>query len=332
MSGSPHAVPAVITPDAVGLDLDVATLGSRGAAYLIDAAVLVSGLTIIGIAQAFLGGGGFVDGWFGIAVLFLLGMLLLFGYPIGFETMNRGRTPGKMALGLRVVTVEGAPIGVRHAAIRAMAALLELLGSVGAIAILTSFASSRSQRLGDLAAGTLVVRERRGSRAGPQAAVFRVPAGLESYVASVDVRALGAADYAAIRETLQRVDHLPPAISEELTRGLAARLLPRIQPPPPAGVGAPVVLQALAAAIQARRQPVGTPAPTAGTAQPPAPERGAGAGDRGTVTAAAGTPQPPQAEQQPTADQPPQADQSRQAGPPARTEAPSRSTGFAPPD
>jgi uncharacterized RDD family membrane protein YckC len=335
MHGSAGATPAVITPDAVGLDLEVASLGSRGTAYLIDAIVLFVGVSVIGVGQALLGGGGFVDGWFGIAVLFVLGMLLLFGYPIGFETMNRGRTPGKMALGLRVVTVEGAPSGFRHAAIRAMVGLFELLGSFGAIAILTSFSSARCQRLGDLAAGTLVVRERRGSRSGPQAATFAVPRGLESYVASVDVRALTPADYATIRETLQRIDLLPPPVRDELTRGLAEQLLPRIQPPPPTGVAPAAFLQAVAAAIQARRQPVRSgpsaaswtsTAPrasaTAASVPPPSPSTagstpGPGSPDTAGATGATGATS--------AGDEPGPATPSPDPDPP-------RAIGFAPPD
>jgi uncharacterized RDD family membrane protein YckC len=344
MNGSPGTGPAVITPDAVGLDLEVASVGSRGTAYVIDALALITGLILLGIGQALLGGAGFVEGWWGIALLLVLAMLWQFGYPVGFETMNHGRTPGKMALGLRVVTVEGAPIGFRHAAIRAMTGLLELLGTFGAIAILTSFTSSRSQRLGDLAAGTLVVRERRGSRSGPQAATFRVPTGLESYVASLDVRALTPADYAAIRETLQRVDHLPPEVGGELTRGLAARLLPRVQPPPPAGVDAPVFLQTLAAAIQARRQPArpavsgasaasfqvpASPGVPASQSAPPQRAGAAPAGSGRDTSRPAGEPS--------TATGPGASSTSSAPAPsptmrPAATDVPPHATGFAPPD
>ena len=321
MHGSVGAGPAVITPDAVGLDLEVASLGSRGTAYLIDAVALVTGLILIGIGQGLLGGAGFVDGWWGIAALLVLAMLWQFGYPIGFETMNHGRTPGKMALGLRVVTVEGAPIGFRHAAIRAMTGVLELLGSFGAIAIITSFASARSQRLGDLAAGTLVVRERRGSREGPRAARFEAPRGLESYVASVDVRALTPADYATIRETLQRADHLPPAVREQLTRGLAAQLIPRVQPPPPTTAEATLVLQALAAAIQARRQPAPSPASRA----PAAPAFVAAPGPPSASTPAAGRARAPPDDATSPRETP------RPSAPPDERTSP-RGAGFAPPD
>jgi uncharacterized RDD family membrane protein YckC len=98
----------VVTPEAVLLDLDTATVGSRAVAYLLDLAVLGIGYTALGIATAILGGGGFVPGWVGITLLLLLVFAWQFGYPIGFETLWRGRTPGKAAMGLRVVTTEAA--------------------------------------------------------------------------------------------------------------------------------------------------------------------------------------------------------------------------------
>lgn len=250
----------IVTPDAVGLDLQIATLGSRGAAYLLDVSILLVVLFLLLISQALLGAAGFVPGWWGIAVLLLLAFTWQFGYPIGFEVLARGRTPGKAAMGLRVVTVEGAPVGLRHAVVRASVGLLELLGTFGGLAVLSSFASPRSQRLGDMAAGTLVVRERRGGGT-PSAEVFRAPAGYESYVARLDVSGLQPSDYAAVRETLRRARDLPPAIREQVTSQLAARLVPRVQPPPPTACSAEAFLACVAAAIQARRARVAPAVP-----------------------------------------------------------------------
>ncbi|MCA1784204.1 MAG: RDD family protein [Intrasporangiaceae bacterium] len=179
-----------VTPDAVALDLATATVGSRGIAYIIDLAVILSGLLAIALAELILGVTGFVPGWFGLALLLLFGFTLQFGYPIGFEVLMRGRTPGKAAMGLRVVTVEGLPVGVRHATIRAVIGLLELLGTFGMVAVISSLANARGQRLGDLAAGTVVLRERR-SGGQPSAVTFAPPSGWETYVARLDVSGLG---------------------------------------------------------------------------------------------------------------------------------------------
>lgn len=280
----------IVTPDAVALALEPATVGSRGAAYLVDLAILTTGIFALSVAEAVFGFGGFVPGWAGIVVVLLLAFVWQFGYPIGFETTWRGRTPGKALLGLRVVTVEGAPVRVRHAAIRATVGLLELTATLGAVAIVSSFASARGQRLGDLAAGTVVVRER---RAGPgmQVERFVPPPGFEPYTAQLDASAVGTAEYATIRDTLRRAPTLPSEARRRVTEQLASALLGRVTPPPPAGLDAESWLHCVAAAVQARPGSLGgvgavgrgsgptppdgfAPATSAASAEPPAEAAG----------------------------------------------------------
>ena len=250
----------IVTPDVVPLELDVATLGSRGIAYVLDLLIWASALLVLAVSQALLGGAGFVPGSFGIALLLLAAFALQFGYPIGFETLWRGRTPGKATMGLRVVTVEGGPIGVRHATLRATVGLLELLGTLGAVAVVASFASRRSQRLGDLAAGTIVVREPRAGRS-VTAERFEAPAGLEPYVRRLDVSALGPTDYATLRETLRRLPTLAPVARDRIASQLATSLVARVTPPPPDGIPAEVWLHCIAAAVQRRGRQL-APAPS----------------------------------------------------------------------
>lgn len=248
-SGPPGGPAPWVTPDAVALDLSTATVGSRGIAYVIDVGILFAGLLAIGLAEVILGISGFVPGWFGLALLLLFAFTWQFGYPIGFEVLLRGRTPGKAAMGLRVVTVEGLPVGIRHATIRAVVGLLELVGTFGMVAVIASLSSSRGQRLGDLAAGTIVLRERR-SGGQPTAMVFRPPAGWEPYVARLDVSGLGSAERAAIRDTLRRMPDLPTSVRAEVVGELADALVARTTPPPPEGMTAEVWLRAVAAAMQ----------------------------------------------------------------------------------
>jgi uncharacterized RDD family membrane protein YckC len=269
-----------VTPDAVALDLATATVGSRGVAYLIDLAILLAGLLVIALAELILGVTGFVPGWFGLALLLLFGFTLQFGYPIGFEVLMRGRTPGKAAMGLRVVTVEGLPVGFRHATIRAVIGLFELLGTFGLIAVVSSLANARGQRLGDLAAGTIVLRERR-SGGPPSAMTFMPPRGWEGYVARLDVSGLGSQERAAVRDTLRRIDDLPADVRERIVGELAETLAPRVSPAPPEGMTAEVWLRSAAAAVQrgtaeAQRRVGSGPVGRAGGASslpPPVPER-----------------------------------------------------------
>src|SRR5438067_1008423 len=148
----------VVTPEAVALELDIAGLPSRLLARAIDSLIVgvVLATLIGGTLAANLGGG------VSLAVVYVLLFFGFFGYWAAFETLWRGRTPGKAALGLRVITVEGAPIRFRHAAIRAAFGLGEVYATNGAIGILAIIFSRRSQRLGDMVAGTIVLRERSG--------------------------------------------------------------------------------------------------------------------------------------------------------------------------
>jgi uncharacterized RDD family membrane protein YckC len=260
-----------ITPDAVALDLEVATIGSRGIAYLLDLLLFALVFLVLGVVQLALAGGGWFDSGLGVAVALVLAFVWQFGYPIGFETLWRGRTLGKAAMGLRVVTVEGAPVGVRHATIRAVTAPVEVLLTTGLVASIASFVSPRAQRLGDLAAGTLVVRER-GIAPEPTATTFAPPPGAAAYVAQVDVSAVGPREYALIRDTLRRQAELPPDAGWQLSLEVAEAVAPLVRPLPPAGTAPAAFLQAVAAAVQQRvpgRQVTpGRPGPRAFTAPP----------------------------------------------------------------
>lgn len=187
----------VVTPEAVVLDVRTAGLGSWALARALDGLIQFVVLTVFFIVMAFFGGGVVVA----VVLLAVLTMVVL-GYPIVWEWLWRGRTPGKAALGLRVVTREGAPIRFRHAAVRGILGLLEvtLLPVVGVLSMLVS---RNDQRLGDLAAGTIVIRERATGRS-PAPVVFYPPPGWESFVASLDVSGMAPAEYGMVRSFLLR--------------------------------------------------------------------------------------------------------------------------------
>lgn len=296
-SPPPRSERGYVTPDAVALDLEVATIGSRGIAYLLDLALFAVVFLLLSVVQFALGDGGWFDSGLGVAVALVLAFLWQFGYPIGFETLWRGRTLGKAAMGLRVVTVEGAPVGVRHATIRAVTAPVEVLLTTGLIASIASFTSPRAQRLGDLAAGTLVVRER-GIAPEPTAMTFAPPPGAATYVAQVDVSALGPREYALVRDTLRRQGALPAEAGWQLSLEVAAAIAPLVRPLPPAGTAPAAFLQAVAAAVQQRTP--GRPAAGASTAAPygrpgsaPRPPRPAPPPDLVPTTPPAPTPPAP---------------------------------------
>jgi uncharacterized RDD family membrane protein YckC len=240
----------IVTPEGVVLQFSTADVGSRLVAKLIDLAIQGALLTALLLASAAIGS---VIRPVGLAGLYLSIFIVVLVYPAAFETLWRGRTPGKAALGLRVVTVEGSPIRFRHAAIRAMLGLIDFYLLSGAVAILTTLFTSKNQRLGDLLAGTMVLRERTGA-AQSVPATFYVPPGYESYAATLDVAGLSAADYGAVRAFLLRAASLQPAQRYDLARQIATSLLPRLHHTPPPSVSPEALLVCVAAVYQYRQR------------------------------------------------------------------------------
>ena len=155
----------VVTGEAVVLDLTVARFPSRLLALLIDIAVQIPALVFIAVVVTVSGAGHLNSA--SAAAIYISGlMLVLVGYPLIFETVSRGKTLGKMALGLRVVSDDGGPERFRQALIRALSeAFIEIwlppFNIIGLPAgLITSMVSAKGKRLGDVFAGTFVIQER----------------------------------------------------------------------------------------------------------------------------------------------------------------------------
>lgn len=150
----------LVTGEAVVLELRLAKLPSRGLAFGLDLLVQLGALIPLLLIAV---GRSAVDDALGAAVLLLIVVATMVGYPVVFETLSRGRTLGKMALGLRVVRDDGGPVRLRHALVRGLTGFFVdfwALGLGGTVAVVSSLASAKGKRVGDLLAGTVVVRER----------------------------------------------------------------------------------------------------------------------------------------------------------------------------
>jgi uncharacterized RDD family membrane protein YckC len=205
-----------------------------------------------------------VPDWVALTIVLVLLPAWWLGYFIAFETLWRGRTLGKAALGLRVVTREGAPVRFRHAAIRGLLGLVDFFLLGGFLAVVFILFTRDNQRLGDMVAGTLVLRER-SALATPAPVDFAPPPGLEHYAATLDPGGVGTEEYQAVRTFLLRAASLPPGPRAALALQLAGPLAARLRPPPPAGVSPELYLRCLAAAYQ-RRQRLAAAAPAAAAA------------------------------------------------------------------
>ncbi len=205
------------------LELTLAGIGSRFTAAIIDTAIQLAILLALQVAVALsLSGVAFAIGT-------LLAFLTFFAYDIAFETRASGRTPGKRMTGLRVVKVDGRPVDFRSSAVRNLLRVVDALPGVYLIAIITVFISKRNQRLGDMAAGTLVVREKKGE---VKTTPFRSSGELSSEVETWDVSGITGADVAAIRQFLERRASLKPDARVRLATSLARRLYPVVVGPP----------------------------------------------------------------------------------------------------
>lgn len=244
--------PDLVTGDAVVLELRLARLASRGLAFAIDAVIqlviLVVGLIVVVAA-------GPDDGAARAAILLTLLVLVRVGYPVLFETLSRGRTPGKSAFGLRVVRDDGGPIRFRHALTRGLAAAIVDFGPVfvwGAVAVVCSLASEKSKRVGDFLAGTVVVLERAPAEVTPN---IVMPPPLVSWAAQLDLSGLTDDLALAVRQFLARYQSLRPEARDSLGANLAQEVAARIGAPVPPGVPVWAYLMAVLAERRNRSWP-----------------------------------------------------------------------------
>ncbi|MGA2470897.1 MAG: RDD family protein [Solirubrobacteraceae bacterium] len=232
----------LLTPEGIELSQPLAGLGSRFAAQLVDLVVrmVILGVVVAVVLLAHLGLLG--DVLIVITLFFLLAV-----YDIVFEVYAHGRTPGKRACGLRVLETDGTPVGWISSGIRNAIRLLEeptLLPGVISIAV-----TARAQRLGDLAAGTIVVRER--VAASPEFAPIALPA--RPLDDASDLTALSDDQIAMVADFLARRWQFTPAARSRLAASLANGLWPLVVTSLPSDADAEQFLEALVAHRRARR-------------------------------------------------------------------------------
>jgi uncharacterized RDD family membrane protein YckC len=213
----------ISTPENVQIHYSLAGLGSRFLAALIDSLLLAMLFLIIatvGLIAAFAGSGlGEAATALAIAVLVLALFTVLFGYYIVFEAVWRGQTPGKRALGLRVIREDGLPLNFTANVTRNLVRFFDLLPGTYAFGVTAMFINRRSKRLGDIAAGTVVVRD--GRTAAPFALRLPPPQAVETLAPHVRGR-LTEEEYALAREYLLRYSSLAPGARQTLGMELAA--------------------------------------------------------------------------------------------------------------
>jgi uncharacterized RDD family membrane protein YckC len=265
-------VSALVTGEAVALDLREAALPSRMLAALIDGAVQLVALLALLLLVGFVGMANEAAGTAEVLVI-VVGVGL--GYPVLSETLWHGRTLGKAALGLRVVRDDAGPIGFRQAFVRGLVGfVVERPGmtfySAGVFAMLLS---SRGKRLGDLAAGTVVVQER---VSGSHTFVAVMPPPLAAWAQSLDLSRLPDDLALSVRAFLARAPRMSDAARADLGSRLTSAVGSVTAPPPPPGTPGWAYLTAVLAERRRRAELAVAPvashaAPTPPPLPPPAP-------------------------------------------------------------
>ncbi|MGY0067768.1 RDD family protein [Streptomyces sp. QTS137] len=238
----------LVTGEAVALELRPAKLPSRALAVLLD---LAAAMTVyVAATIALVASTSSLDQAAQTAIFLAVFLLLLVGGPIAVETLTHGRSLGKVACGLRVVRDDGGPIRFRHALVRGLIGVIEILMTMGVIACIASLVSSRGRRLGDVFAGTLVVRER--LPVGPVGSVPPPPPWLAGRFSGLDLSAVPDGLWLAVRQYLTRMRQLDPQVGQAMAERLAADLADRTGAPVPQGVPAAAYLAAVVQERQAR--------------------------------------------------------------------------------
>lgn len=213
------------TPEQIALEFPLAAAGSRFLALLIDTLIQIAGLFLLGaiaLGAALLRRRGYAGTatWI-IAALVMAAFLLYYGYFAAFEALWSGQTPGKRVLGIRVIRVSGQPITPFDAILRNLLRIVDQLPGIYAVGLLSMFFTARSQRLGDLAAGTVVVLERAAS-------VSNAPA-IDTPAARLGAARLTAQELEVIETFLARRDALPEYTRMKTAQQLAAHIRTRLQ-------------------------------------------------------------------------------------------------------
>lgn len=253
----------LVTGDPVVLDVKVAQLPVRVVSAFIDIFVqvilLYAGIFVVAFSLS-----QFDEALAG-ALSIAYSVLALVGYPVIWEMSTRGRSLGKMAMGLRVVSDDGGPERLRQAVIRALAAVVEIFMFMGAPAVISSLVSAKGKRLGDIFAGTMVISER-GPKLPPPPVM---PPPLAEWAQTLQLSGLTTEQANLARQFLNRAGQLAPQTRDQMLYQISTDVLASIAPPPPPGTPPQFMLAAVLA--ERHRRALEHMQPAYPAAPPPVP-------------------------------------------------------------
>ncbi|MBA2626919.1 MAG: RDD family protein, partial [Gemmatimonadales bacterium] len=220
------------TPEHVVLDLEIAGIGSRILAAVIDTAIIAAGLLAVLVVMAIVADRGLRGSW-AMPIYGAVTFMLMWGYFTFYEALREGQTPGKRKVGIRVLRDTGHPVTFAAAAVRNLLRIADFfpppyLGGTLLIAL-----HPRGKRLGDLIAGTIVARDRPAEASAP----VRRTAGSDSLEVLADDRDLTAPlltddEFRLLAQFAERSGALDPVVRRRFASSLAARFASHLPPQP----------------------------------------------------------------------------------------------------
>jgi len=236
-------VSSIVTGEAVVLELRPASFAARALSSLID--VVVQFVVLFGLLVLFgrtLGES--VDPALGQALILAIVVLVLIGIPVTVETLTRGKSLGRLAMGLRIVRDDGGAVRFRHCFIRGMAAVLEIYLTAGSAAFIAAMFNDRSKRLGDMMAGTYALRER---VTAPPSRQVQMPPRLRGWAQLADMGRFPDALSRRVSRFLTQAPRLSAPARAARAAELADEVSAFVSPQPPPGTLAEDFLSAVTA-------------------------------------------------------------------------------------
>ncbi|MGF9663997.1 RDD family protein [Arthrobacter crystallopoietes] len=233
----------IVTGEAVVLELRPASFGVRAVSSIIDC---VTNFLLLVLAIAFLAETLQLNFDAAAAQALSLTMFVFFLVivPVGLETLTRGKSLGRLIMGLRIVRDDGGAIRFRHALIRGLLGVFELYLLLGSVAFLTALFNDRSKRLGDLLAGTYSMRERVGVI---HQQLPHTPPQLVPWVKLADMGRLPESLARRVSQFLTQAPKMIPASRQHLAVDLATETAQYVSPAPPPGTAPEMFLIAVMA-------------------------------------------------------------------------------------
>ena len=216
--------------EGVAIDAASAPVTLRIVSGLIDAIVLaVTFVVLLTFLEPLLAN--LNEAWY-FSLITVVSVAWFVGIPTTVETLTRGLSLGKLALGLRIVRDDSGPVSVRHAIGRALVGVLEIYLSAGMLAVGASALSQRGKRIGDMLSGTYAMRTRGGRKALPP---VMMPPSLAGWAATADVRRLPDGLALTARMFLARAHEMTPEARSRLSAKISGQMAPLVSPAPAQG-------------------------------------------------------------------------------------------------